>query len=378
MLGIAFFWSFGALFQLNILLFAKQALDIDDIWKSLLLASLGLGIGIGSVVAGKVSEGKVELGLVPIGSVGIVVFDAALSFCSGSFLFSSISVFLIGLSSGFFIVPLQTYLQEFSPPKKRGAFIAASNFLSFCAMLGVSFLFWFFTGLLGIGSADLFLIKAIAAFAVCVYLFKLLPETLVRCVNWIALHTIYDLKKESTEEVPESGGALLVCNHVTYVDAMILLASLFRPVRFIMWRPIYDHRLINPIARLMGAIPIDSRDGRESIERTLRESAVRINEGELVGIFAEGGLTKTGEIAEFKSGLETIMQHTDAPIIPVHLGGLWGSLFSRKGKKSLIEVLRSLPYPVTISFGRPLPARSSAKEVEEAVRALGTTPAEGA
>ncbi|MCI5066082.1 MFS transporter [bacterium] len=370
-LGIAFFWSIGALFQLNILLYAKASLHFNDLQTSLLLASMGIGIGCGSIFAGKTSEGKVELGLIPIGSFGIILFTTLLGFFAQYEAVAYVSVFGLGVSSGFFIVPLNAYLQEFSPTEKRGSYIAASNFLSNFGMLFFSFLFWFFTDYCAFHSSTLFLFMAAGALGVTVYLVRLMPETLARCINWIVLHFLYRMRREGTHHVPKEGGALLVCNHVTYVDAMLLLAALPRPVRFIMYRPIYESFFVAPIARLMKAVPISSKDGREKLQETLLQCGEQIEEGELVGIFAEGGLSRTGEMQPFKSGLETIMRDRSQPIIPVYLAGLWGSIFSHHGGTVFWKVPRKIPYPVQILFGEPLPPESTAAEVEEAVRLLG-------
>lgn len=206
--------------------------------------------------------------------------------------------------------------------------------------------------------------------AVSVYLIFLLPETLVRCMNWITVHLIYKKKVLGLENIPEHGAALLVCNHVTYFDAMLLLASLLRPVRFIMFRPIYEKRFIYPFAKLMRAVPIDPREGKESVEASLRIAAEYLAKGEIVGIFAEGKLTRTGEINQFRPGFESIMKGQSAPIIPVHLGGLWGSLFSHEGGRVFWKFPKQIPYPVRVTIGTPMPASSTAAEVEDEVRQL--------
>jgi len=369
-IGSAFFWSLGTLFQLNILLFAKEELQFSETATSVLLAILGIGIGVGSVFAGKASEGKVELGLIPIGAFGIVMCSTLLAFSGNIPGLPHIAICLLGVSSGFFIVPQTAYLQEFSPPEKRGRFIAASNFFSNCCMFISSILFWIYIDYLSFSGRGLFLSMSLISLVVAIYLVRLLPETMMRCVNWIALHCLYRIQKEGTEHIPKQGGALLVANHVTYVDALLLLAALPRPVRFIMYRPIYNSFPIYPIAKLMKAIPISSSDGREQLEATLRECGKLIESGELVGIFAEGGLSRDGDIKTFKTGLETIMVGRSQPIVPIHLGGLWGSIFSHYGEKVFWKWPRKIPYPVTITFGKPLPSSTTAFDVEEAVRAL--------
>lgn len=370
-LGIAFFWSFGALFQLNILLFSKQQLALSDLQTSLLLATLGLGIGVGSIFAGRASEGKVELGLVPIGSLFLVICNILLSIVSGYLPLVYLTVLFLGLGAGFFIVPVQTYLQEFSPKEVRGSYIAASNFFSFLSMLLITFFFWLTTDYLQFTPGFLFFLMGILTIGVTIYLMRLMPEALTRCVNWLSIHAFYRIKTHGRENIPETGGALIVANHVTNVDAMLLLASLPRAVRFIMYRPIYNSPVINPIAKIMKVIPISPEDGRESIEATLKYAADLIKQGELVGIFGEGALTRTGEMKEFRTGMETIMSHVDAPIIPVYLKGLWGSIFSHEGGKVFWKMPKKIPYPVEVFFGEPMSGKSSAKEVEAVVRKLG-------
>ncbi|HMO17800.1 MAG TPA: MFS transporter [Oligoflexia bacterium] len=369
-LGISFFWTLGALIQLNILLYAKSHLLLSDIYISLLLSVIGIGIGAGSIFAGKVSEGSVELGLVPLGSFILVVTTLSLFFFSSPVTLVFISSGLLGLGSGFFIVPVQSYLQEFSPPTKRGSFIAAANFLSFTGMLISSALFWFVTDYLNLSPRHLFLIMSISTVIITWYIITLMPEMLARCLNWIVLRSIYKINLSGSTNLPETGGALIVCNHVTYVDAMLVLAALRRPVRFIMFRPIYESKLIHPIAKIMKAIPISPADGKEKVIETLEYARELINEGEIVGIFAEGGLTRTGEVGEFKTGLETIMKESSSPVIPIHLGGLWGSIFSHEGGKVFWKRPKKIPYPVSITIGEKLPPETSAKTLEEIIKKM--------
>ncbi len=370
MVGIAFFWSAGQLFQLNILLYANQSLQIGDTKTSILLAVLGLGIGLGSIFAGKTSEGKVELGLLPLGACGLAITNMLFLLTSDSYNASLALVFVLGLSGGVFIVPVQTYLQEFSPDHKRGAMIAASNFMSFSCMFAASFLFWFLTDYCALSAGIVFAICGLLTVLVSIYLIQLLPEVLTRCINWILLHIIYRIEKVGREHIPAEGGALIVCNHVSYVDAQILLASLSRPVRFLMYRPIYEQAFIKPFVKAVGAIPIASEDGRAGIVTALQEARKAVQNGEIVGIFAEGGITRTGEMTEFKKGFETIMKGLDEPIIPAHLDGLWGSIFSFSEGKLIWKWPRKFPYPVRIRFGAALAAHSTKDEVKEAVQRL--------
>ncbi|RME60512.1 MAG: MFS transporter, partial [Candidatus Dadabacteria bacterium] len=358
-LGIAYFWFLGGVFQMNIMIFSKEELALTDSLTGILLAILGIGIGIGSTVAGKVSEGKVELGLVPLGALGLTIFSFLLGVTS-SYILVALWVFLIGTSSGFFIVPLNAYLQAKSPQKERGRYIASSNFFTFVAVLIASFLFWIAEGVLEVKPSQVFIIISGITVLVSLYLLKLLPEMLARCINWIIIHLFYRIEKINFQNLPKEGGALLVCNHVSYIDAQLLLASIPRPVRFLMYRPIYELALVKPLAKAVGAIPIAAKDGREKISKTLKYCAELIKKGELVGIFAEGGITRDGEVQEFKKGLETIMEGLSEPIVPVALKEVWGSIFSFSEGKVLFKKPKKIPYPVKIIFGKPLPSSAKA------------------
>lgn len=370
MLAISYFWAVGSLYQLNLALYAKQLGGWSDVQTSLLMAALGLGIGTGSLVAGAVSEGKVELGLVPIGALGLSVFGSALVWTTGSYSLTVLSLICLGLSAGFFIVPVNSYLQENSPETRRGDYLAATNFASFSAMLFSSFFLLFLVDFLGLSPAHVFLVVGVSAVFAAIYICTVLPEILIRCINWILMHSLYRLKVCGAESVPAEGGALLVCNHVSYVDAPLLLASIERPVRFLMFRPIYEQKFIHPFAKIMGAIPVEAGSSRGEIENALSAASEAIEAGELVCIFAEGGISRIGQLLQFKRGLERIMAKVEAPIIPVHLDRIWGSIFSFRGGKYIWKLPESIPYPVTVSYGQPLPSSSSSFEVRQAVGEL--------
>ncbi|MCB0359425.1 MAG: MFS transporter, partial [Bdellovibrionales bacterium] len=370
LLAIAFFWFIGNLFQVNILLYAKTMLGLKEVGTSLLLAVLGVGIGVGSVAAGVVSAGKVELGLVPLGAIGISSMCLLLSVSHSSMSLTTLALFGLGISAGFYVVPLNAYLQRESPAMLRGRYIATSNFLAYAAMLVASALIWLTHDVLHIGSTGVFFGVGILSVAATVMACRELPEMLVRCVNWIVSHFIYRVRVIGSQHVPKSGAALLVANHVSFVDAPLILAALDRSVRFLMYRPLSESRLFHPIAKRMGVIPIDGADGRDGVRQSLDVAREALRNGELVGIFAEGGITRTGLLGPFKRGLESIMEDGNAPIIPVYLDQMWGSVFSFSKGRFLWKRPREWPYRMTIVFGEPLPATSRAEEVREAVQLL--------
>lgn len=365
--ALCYFWSVASLYQLNVILYAKQDVGLDDVGASVLMLALGVGIGLGSVFAGKVSEGKVELGLVPIGAVCLSLSSFALRFTSGSFYFSTFCFFLVGVSAGFFIVPLASYLQYKSPEEKRGAYLAATNLCTFFMMLCSAFLLLFLVDGCGLRPKDVFLLMSFFTLVMAFYIVKTLPEVLIRCINWLIMHTVYRVKTIGKLHVPRKGGALLVCNHVAYIDAQLIMAALDRPVRYLIYKPIYEARGINYLAKTMGAIPVQAGGDKEANKRSLKAASDAIKKGEVVCIFAEGGITRSGELNSFKKGLENIMEGLEEPIVPVAMRELWGSIFSYEGGKFIWKWPRKFPYPVEIEFGPPMPSSSKASDVQEEV-----------
>jgi acyl-[acyl-carrier-protein]-phospholipid O-acyltransferase/long-chain-fatty-acid--[acyl-carrier-protein] ligase len=367
-IAISYFWSIGALYQLNVVLFGTIEGGLGDLAVSLQLAALGVGIGCGSIAAGKVSEGKVELGLVPIGALGLAFWSIALAFFPQQPILAGLILIGVGFFAGFYIVPLNSFLQENSPAETRGVCLAACNFVSFSGMLLFSLLLLGGIDYAGLKPSGIFLFSGASAVLIAIYICTVLPEVFLRCINWILMHLVYRIEIRGEENIPHDRGALLVCNHVSMIDACLLLASCQRPVRFLMFKPYYENKFIRPFAKVMGSIPIES--GGSDTENALLGATKAIDQGELVGIFAEGAITRTGHMLRFRSGLERIMQGVDAPIVPVHLDQIWGSVFSFRGGKFFWKWPRKLPYPVRVSFGTPLPATASAVQVRLAVQEL--------
>lgn len=372
LIATAYFWFVGAFFQMNVLLYAKQLLLVGDQGTSLILFSLALGLGLGSILAGFVSEGKVELGLVPIGAIGLSVFSAALGLWHESLAVTWLLILGLGLCGGFFIVPLNAYIQKQSPNGSRGRFLAAAGFVSNIAMIFASVILWILKDYLGFNAAHLFILIGLFSAFASIIIFKKMPVAFLRCLNWLLTHSLYKTKILNKENVPQQGGALLVCNHVSYMDPPLVLASTERPIRFMMFRELYESKMLHPVAKAVKAIPVSFKDRPRDIIKSLEEARKVIQDGELVCIFAEGGLTRIGQMLPFKKGFERIMQGLDAPIIPVHIDQIWGSIFSFKNGKYFWKMPQELPYPITISFGKPLPSSSTAYQVREVVQELGS------
>jgi acyl-[acyl-carrier-protein]-phospholipid O-acyltransferase/long-chain-fatty-acid--[acyl-carrier-protein] ligase len=252
----------------------------------------------------------------------------------------------------------------------KGAIIASANLLSFVGIFIASGVYYFFASVLRLTPPDIFLWGALLTIAATVYLLVILPDALLRLLLWLLTHSLYRIRVEGRENVPAKGGALFVANHLSFIDALLLVASTERRVRFIILKDFYDHPIVGPFARIMQAIPISSRQRPRDMIRSLREASEAIRAGRVVCIFAEGQITRIGHLLPFRRGLERIMKGVDAPIIPVNLDGVWGSLFSFDRGRFLWKMPKRFAHPITVSFGRPLSGQTPALEVRQAVQEL--------
>ncbi|HTM09237.1 MAG TPA: acyl-[ACP]--phospholipid O-acyltransferase [Verrucomicrobiae bacterium] len=370
-IGISYFWFLGILLQMDLILLGKEVMGLDDLNVGLLVAFLALGIGIGSLAAGRLSGDKVELGLVPLGSIGMGIFSVLLYFSTGSYAWTAFALFLLAFSGGLFAVPLNALLQQRSGRDEKGVLIATNNFLNTAAMLLASGAFWLLRDSLKIDAGAIVLITGVFTLAATVYLLTILPDFLIRFSLWLTTHTIYRIRIAGQEHVPFRGPALLVCNHVSYADPLLVGASVQRFVRFMMYAPFYEIRWLHWLFRLMKAIPVSARSRREIVESLARARA-ELADGHVVCIFAEGGISRTGNLLPFKRGFERIIDGLDVPVIPVHLDRVWGSIFSFKEGRFFWKRPERIPYPVTVSFGPPLPSKTTAREARQAVLELGS------
>jgi acyl-[acyl-carrier-protein]-phospholipid O-acyltransferase/long-chain-fatty-acid--[acyl-carrier-protein] ligase len=369
--GNTYFWFLGALLQFVIVFYGREVLHIDETHGGYLQAALAIGIGIGSYAAGLLSAGKIEYGLIPLGAIGMSMFAFAISIHGLTFLQVVVLLAALGFSGGFFIVPVNALIQHRPAEDKKGSVIAFANFLSFVGVIGASAVYSGFTHYLHVGLQSFFIWTAVLSLAATAYVLWLLPDSLLRLLLWMLTHTLYRLDVAGRERVPARGGALLVPNHVSMADAVLLLAALDRPVRFLMFKGSYDHPLVKPFAKILGVIPISSDQGPREMIHSLRRATQALEDGELVCIFPEGQMTRIGQMMPFRRGMERIVKGVDVPIIPVNLDGVWGSIFSFSGGRFLWKFPRRLPYPVRVTFGKPLPASSSALEARQAVQDLG-------
>lgn len=372
LLGSTYFWALGGLLQSTILIYGNDVLRLSETQNSLLIGAVALGIGIGSYAAGHLSGKKIEYGLIPLGSIGITVF-AGLMFRSGLSLPQVISTLgLLGFFSGFFIVPINALLQHRPAKEDKGGVLAAVNLLSFIGVAAAAGLFYLFTAIARFNPSTIFLVSSLGTLAATVYVVVLLPDAMLRLLLWILTHSVYRIRVEGRDNIPDKGGALFVSNHLSLIDALLLLASTDRFVRFIVYKGIYDMPVVKPFAKVIRAIPISSQLRPREMIRALNEASDAIRGGDVVCIFAEGQITRIGQLLPFRRGMTKIMNNVEAPIIPVNLDGVWGSIFSYERGKFFWKVPRHPLSPVTVSFGKPMGPRSSPFEVRQAVQELNT------
>jgi len=371
-LGYTYLFFLAALLQTVIVIYGHDVLRIDERHTSYLQAAIAIGIGLGSVAAGYLSGGKIEYGLIPLGAVGMTVFAAWLYLPMRSLSLVATHLSLLGFFGGLFAVPLGALIQHRPRPEQKGGVIAAANLVSWIGIALSSAAYSLFAVVFHQTARGMFLDGAILTLVTTAYSIWLLPDSLLRFVLWLATHTIYRIRVEGRENIPETGGALFVCNHMSFVDACLLIASTDRPIRFLMYKGIYDLPYVKPFAKMIGVIPISSEQRPREMLHSLRAATNAIKDGEVVCIFAEGQITRIGQLLPFRRGMERIMKGVDAPIVPVNLDGVWGSIFSFERARFLWKLPRTIPYPVTVSFGKPLPATATPFEVRRAVQELQT------
>jgi acyl-[acyl-carrier-protein]-phospholipid O-acyltransferase/long-chain-fatty-acid--[acyl-carrier-protein] ligase len=278
------------------------------------------------------SGDKVEIGLVPLGAMGMSVFSLLLSQAAPSYWLSAACLLALGFSGGFYAVPLNAYLQQKADENERGRLLAAAGFLTNLGVLLAASMGWLLSDQLGFSPADVILTVGVLSAVVTVYILTLVPDFLIRFLLWLLTHTIYRIRIEGGRHVPFRGPALLVCNHISFMDGMLVGAYVQRFVRFMVYRPYFETKAFRWILSLLRAIPVMAGD-REGVAESIAMARKELEDGHVVCIFAEGAISRTGNMLPFKRGFERIVGGLDVPIIPVHLDQLWGSIFSyEKGK----------------------------------------------
>jgi len=369
--GAALFMLVGAFVQLNLIPLGIQTFGLNQEQSGALFLLAAFGIGSGSLLAGCLSGRNVELGVVPIGAALLCAGATGLGL-AGSLAAAAVAIVLLGVGGGLFIVPLHAFVQARAPESHRGKVLAAMNQLGWSCVLLAAALTHLVNEVLALPAAAGFLGFGLFLVALTLLALAILPDFLLRFVALVLMKLVYRVRVSGREHVPTEGGALLVANHVSWLDSLLLLATQQRRIRFLMEREVYHSARYRFLFRIMGVIPISSRDGRRELLTSFKQARQALDDGYLVCIFAEGALTRNGTLMEFRPGFERIVKGTEYPVIPVHIGGIWGSIFSYKHGPLFSSLPKALPERVTIGFGRPLPADSRCHEVRDAVLALST------
>jgi hypothetical protein len=372
-MGISWFWFYGAVLLTQFPNLSRSVLEGDEHVVTLLLVAFSLGIAGGSLMCERLAARRVELGLVPFGAIGLTLFALDLYFAlearSGhgpvtlaGFLGEAgywriiADLVVIGVFGGFFIVPLYALVQSRSEATHRSRVIAANNILNALFMVlaaGVSIALFE----AGLTIPQLVLVVALLNAAVAVYIFGLVPEFLMRFLVWMLIHTVYRLEARGLDHVPEEGAAILACNHVSNVDALVIAAACRRPVRFVADHTLFRVPVLSFVLRAGRAIPIASaRDDPEMLRRAYDEIASALRAGDVICMFPEGRVTEDGEMLPFRAGIQRIVERTPVPVVPMALCGLWGSLFSRKPARGMQLLLRPGVFPeISLVAGAPVP-----------------------
>ena len=367
----AYFWFVGALLQMNLIVYGTRLMGISEAACGNFQVVLALGIGLGSFVAGRLSKGKVELGLVPLGAIGLVAFSVDLAFAYGSERRVVADLLMMGLSAGFFAVPLQAFIQQRSPAAERGRVIATGNFISFAAILIASAALWALDAKFHLHPGQVFLVASAMSAVVAIEILRRLPDFFLRLMLYPIAHGLYSIRVVGQDNVPLDGPVLLVSNHVSFIDAVLVAMANQRLVRFLMYRQYYDLPIVGRLFRAMGCIPLSSTDGPKALIASFQRARELMMQGEAVCIFAEGEISRHGQMQRFKKGFERMVDGGVVPIVPVHLDQVWGSIFSFSEGKILFKWPRRIPYRVTVSFGKPLASTATAFEVRQAILELG-------
>lgn len=387
MLGISWFWFYGATILSQLPVYTKVNLGGDETVFTLLLAIFSVGIGAGSILCDRLSQGRIEIGLVPLGSIGLSIFalDWALVGVQAPATLMNISqfmqhdaavhlllsMFLIGLFGGFFTVPLYALIQTRSAASHQSRVIAANNVLNALLMVMSALL----SGALlkaGLSIPGLIAVVAVMNAVVAVYIYFQVPEFLLRFVAWVLINTVYRLRERGMDHIPKEGACVVVCNHVSFVDAIIIAAAVPRPLRFVMDHQIFKIPLLSALFRTVKAIPIaPSKENATLKAQAFDAIADALKNGEAVCIFPEGKITFDGQIGEFRPGIEEIIARTPVPVVPMALRGLWGSFFSRKNGKAMTGVPWKLWMKVELHAAPAVaPEHVSASDLQQRVALL--------
>jgi acyl-[acyl-carrier-protein]-phospholipid O-acyltransferase/long-chain-fatty-acid--[acyl-carrier-protein] ligase len=368
--GLILFSGIAALFQQSLVLFGTDALGLSVENSALLFPLAAAGIGIGALLTGRFSKHSIEIGLIPFGAVSLMISCIGLSLAHSPIVIG-FWIVAIGASCGFYLVPINAFIQQRVPAERRGELFGATSFLGFSTAVLASALFYLLTSVLGASARTCFLVCGIIGSVPAIIACLRLPEFLARFVFARITHRLYRINTTGLDNLPREGGALLIANHISYTDALLLQASTQRPIRFLMSREMFQKlQFWQPVLKLTNIIQIHTTDGPRALVESLKTARAELDKGNLVCIFPEGALTLNGNLQEFHKGFERIVKGSNYPIIPAHLGNVWGSIFSFKEGPFTWRKPPQFPRPISIRFGNALQTNTTADEARLAIEEL--------
>jgi acyl-[acyl-carrier-protein]-phospholipid O-acyltransferase/long-chain-fatty-acid--[acyl-carrier-protein] ligase len=371
-LGSIFYWYITSLIGQNVLVYAKSLvieLERGEIWQGIPPASYGIGIALGALFAGRYSSERVELGLIPVGAVGFSITSVLLGVLQPDMIGTVLVLIAGGIFAGMVIVPLHAIIQSRAPERRRGAIIACGNLLDISGMILGSFTAMGMA-LLGWNMKAMLIWSAIIVIAATVWAIKTLPRALIRFCFILLTRTVYTLRMRGLENLPKEGPAVLVSNHISFVDALLVMAAVDRPVHFIMSEYYFSKWWMRPIFKLLGCLPVATNSSPRTLIESLKSAGKYLDQGEILCIFPEGQISHTGMLQPFRRGIEVILRGRDCPIVPLYLDGVWGSVFSYKGGRFVFKMPRNFTIQTTVTFGAPMVANSTIAQIREAIKAL--------
>jgi len=390
-MGISWYWYYGATILAQLPSFTRHTLHGDESVVTVLLATFAVSIGFGSILCERLSRGEIELGLIPLGCIGMTAFVVDLFFIDypvGAEALADARTFLLGpgastnwhvivdlaltgVFSSFFIVPLYALIQHRSDPDTRSRVIAANNVYNAVFMVASALITMVLFQVSHFNTLEVFLFTAILNAVVGFYIIALIPEFLMRFVIWMLANTIYRLRYTGRDQVPHQGAALLVANHISFIDWFVVTAACRRPVRFVVDHNFFKMPLLGLVFRAAKAIPIaPAKEDAALKERSFGRIAAELRDGNLVCVFPEGQISRDGAMTSFRPGVERILKETPVTVVPVALCGLWGSFFSRKSGKAMHAVPKPSRRVIDVHVGVPMASTATAVEMERTVAAL--------